>query len=524
MDQTPPESKNTVKYLSRLVHENAQRAQFDADAEWFQFVKTGHSLRFSNNHGSTTTASAWAARLLSLSRTRSFSPKNLVAFFDWSHAQSFPFRTHTTLSYTIVLRGLLLKGAYALALDLWEQYRSLRLHLDLVALGVGVQVLTRAGHPVRALALIDDLANSNANPSSPSKGATHRHILRKPKPKRPRVPVSIVTHFMRALDESNPSAALRVWDHMGTLYNVTPDARAFTVMLDAARHATLGGETFKGALQELGFSKFPFRWRLPFLSHHRDHDDEPAELATAVTESLDRARRRTYEQLEQSLVVNKGDMWGNERACRRAHRLFKEALLASWPLLAEVRPPPTRAVRTSSHDPATAPLRDLKHFLMPPPPDSDPKLDIDFDDESQDLSPPTLPIHLRGAYPSFSPDDATFRAEILLVGTTGTAPTEIPLILAWMRALGLTPRTRTLAYALVFWAEMSRSSPLLERFQNSRGGGGGGGEYVTFVRWLEEWVGVGNLPDEKEVGEAVRRVEAMRQGRSGQSYSGESPP
>jgi hypothetical protein len=69
-----------------------------------------------------------------------------------------------------------------------------------------------------------------------------------------------------------------------------------------------------------------------------------------------------------------------------------------------------------------------------------------------------------------------------------------------MRALGLTPRTRTLAYALVFWAEMSRSSPLLERFQNSRGGGGGGGEYVTFVRWLEEWVGVGNLPDEKEEG------------------------
>jgi hypothetical protein len=218
-------------------------------------------------------------------------------------------------------------------------------------------------------------------------------------------------------------------------------------------------------------------------------------------------------------------MFGNERACRQAHRLFIDALLASWPFPAEVRPPPpTRAVRTSSHDPATAPLRDLKHFLMPPPPDSDPKLDIDFDDESQDLSPPTLPIHPRGAYPSFSPDDATFRAEILLVGTTGTAPTEIPLILAWMRALGLTPRTRTLAYALVFWAEMSRSSPLLERFQNSRGGGGGGGEYVTFVRWLEEWVGVGNLPDEKEVGEAVRRVEAMRQGRSGQSYSGESPP
>jgi hypothetical protein len=120
-------------------------------------------------------------------------------------------------------------------------------------------------------------------------------------------------------------------------------------------------------------------------------------------------------------------MFDNERACRQAHRLFIDALLASWPFPAEVRPPPpTRAVRTSSHDPATAPLHDLKHFLMPPLPDSDPKLDIDFDDESQDLSPPTLPIHPRGAYRSFSPDDATFRAEILLVGTTGTAPYRNP--------------------------------------------------------------------------------------------------
>jgi hypothetical protein len=64
---------------------------------------------------------------------------------------------------------------------------------------------------------------------------------------------------MRALSASNLSAALRVWDHMGIFYDVTPDACTFTVMLDAARHVTLGGETFKGALQELGLSKFHFQ-------------------------------------------------------------------------------------------------------------------------------------------------------------------------------------------------------------------------------------------------------------------------
>ncbi|KAI0248400.1 hypothetical protein BJV78DRAFT_1236389 [Lactifluus subvellereus] len=92
-----------------------------------------------------------------------------------------------------------------------------------------------------------------------------------------------------------------------------------------------------------------------------------------------------------------------------------------------------------------------------------------------------------------------------------------------MRALGLAPRARTLAYALVFWAEVSMGAPLLERWRTGDGvggsgggsrSGGGGGEYLRFVRWLEEWVGVGNVPDEAEVGEAMRRVDAMRRGRS----------
>lgn len=82
-----------------------------------------------------------------------------------------------------------------------------------------------------------------------------------------------------------------------------------------------------------------------------------------------------------------------------------------------------------------------------------------------------------------------------------------------MRALRIEPRTRTLAYALVFWAEVSVGAPLLERLRHKRGGGDGGeGEYVRLVRWIEDWVGVGNVPDEAAVGEAMRRVDAMRRG------------
>jgi hypothetical protein len=509
----PPESETdqivpstTVQYLTHLVHENSQRSQFDADAEWSRFIKTGLSHRFLNKQN--TSAAAWAARLLSLSRTRSFSPESLVAFFDWSHAQRFPFRTHTTLSYTIVLRGLLRKRAYSLALEVWERYLrhgTRKLHLDTVALGVGVEVLTRAGHPERALSLIDSLVDGLRRLRRDSKPLFH-------KTRRPRVPMSLVNRFMRILSMTNPSAALQLWEHMGILYATTPDALSFTVMLDAARQATLNGDSFAGAMQELGFD---LRFRLPFTKPDWTVVSGSGEPTTVDAESLDRARRRSYEKLERSLAVSEGDMWGGERAWRRAHRIFTRALLAGWPELAHVRAP-ARAIRSSGESPATAPLRDLKSFLAAAPSHNDNNnLDDDFPlhDDPPHLhphlaSPPLLPIHPRGSYPSFAPDDATFRAAVLLLGTTRCAR-QIPQILAWMRALGIAPRVRTLAYALVFWAEVSIGAPLLERLRRHREDGG---EYVRLVRWMEEWVGAENVPDEAAVGEAMRRVDVMRRG------------
>ena len=457
----------TVEYLSHLVHENAQRTEFDADAEWQRFVKTGLSHRFLNKRH--TTSATWAARLFSLSRTRSFSPESLVEFFEWSHAQRFPFRTHTTLSYTIVLHGLLRKGAYTLALEVWERYRkhgTRKLRLDPVALGVGVEVLTRSGHAERALALIDA----------------------------PAIPSSVVTRFMRALAMTNPTAALRLWEHMGILYGTAPDAHAFTIMLDAARHATLNGDSFAGAMQELGL---PFR--IPFRRPHATSS------TTSSSSSLDCARRTIHAQLKHALTTNDGDMWGSERAWRRAIRTFNNALLAAWPVLADVCAP-AHAMRASSEGAATAPLRDLGRFLVPRDTTASPDVHSEEEEQHEEPGAPLLlPVHTYGtAYcPSFAPDDATFRAAVLLLGTARAAG-EIPLLLARMRALGIVPRTRTLAYALVFWAEVSVGAPLLERLR------GGGGEYLRFVRWMEEWVGVANVPDAAAVGEAMRRVDAMR--------------
>lgn len=520
---TPSESETnqtgstTVEYLTHLIHENSKRKQFDTDAEWLRFTRAERSHRFLNNQKNTS-AAAWAARLFSLSRTRSFSPESLVMFFNWSHAQCFPFRTHTTLTYTIVLLGLLRKRAYSLALEIWERYRShgkaRKLCIDAIALAVGVEVMVRAGHPDRALALMDSPVHERTRARRiprPLSNTTNRQT----------VSISLVNRFMRVLSLTNPSAALRLWEHMGILYAATPNALSFTAMLNAARYATLNGDSFAGAVQELGLD---LRLRLPFSKLDKTMVVESRtemESTTVSPETLDRARRRNYKMLEKLLVVNEGDMWGGERAWRRAYRIFTSALLAGWPTLAGVRAP-AHAIRSSGESPATAPFRDLKSFLTsppPPPPQPNATMPINGYNDSNhpeddfslhdDPNPPLLPTHPHGAYPSFSPDDSTFRAALLLVGMARCA-SQIPQILGWMRALDIKPRVFTLAYALVFWAEVSIGAPLLEKLRIR--GWHEDGEYVRLVRWIGEWVGVDNVPDEATIGDAMRNVDAMRRG------------
>ncbi|KAH9984306.1 hypothetical protein BJV77DRAFT_199698 [Russula vinacea] len=89
--------------------------------------------------------------------------------------------------------------------------------------------------------------------------------------RKPTIPMSLVNRFMRVLSVTNPSSALQLWEHMGVLYATTPDALSFTTMLDAARQATLNGDSFAGAMQELGFDlRFRYRSLNPIGRWDRD--------------------------------------------------------------------------------------------------------------------------------------------------------------------------------------------------------------------------------------------------------------
>ncbi|KDQ16920.1 hypothetical protein BOTBODRAFT_30309 [Botryobasidium botryosum FD-172 SS1] len=75
-----------------------------------------------------------------------------------------------------------------------------------------------------------------------------------------------------------------------------------------------------------------------------------------------------------------------------------------------------------------------------------------------------------------------------------------------MRALKIWPTRRTLALALVAFAEVGAPAPIAE----SRGGGAGG--HGKLVAWIKEWVGERNYPRDEE----IQKARAMM-GRSGTS-------
>jgi hypothetical protein len=73
-----------------------------------------------------------------------------------------------------------------------------------------------------------------------------------------------------------------------------------------------------------------------------------------------------------------------------------------------------------------------------------------------------------------------------------------------MRALGIKPTRDTLSLALVFWAEVSLHGPLIEKLVGERS------EYVRLVRWIREWVGHRNAPNDRDIRRLLKIVATKR--------------
>ncbi len=438
-------------------------------------------------------------------------------------------------TYTILIRGLLLRGDAVNAVSYWKKLLKSGVAIDSEALATGVVALTRVGRPLDAFVLLEQ----HGARSDDIDGVEDLDTI--PKLRRPvKVTQKTINDFMVALNRiQRPDIVFRIWDHMDKLYNVQPNALSLSILLQSARLAHKLDDTLSGALAHLSL-KNPFR--------RNKHKPLISPSSTARRDAVLAIRTLLYDDTKHKPVGYASGIWNQELPAPAVRKVFLRALfgmvlereedgMAKVEEMLCIEAPANATRKSIDDDPASRlglpQLRPVKFTFEP------------FEDLFYSLrtssSATTAPIQntpthprLRSHYPSILITNATILNYILLL-VLDSRVTEIPLVLAWMRYLRIQPSSSTLALALAAWSEVSVQAPLLEEFaaaknavlrsvggsnsqeslSNDEGGterlDGRGKEYTKLVNWIREWVGEKRVPSVREVGKWERVVLNVRE-------------
>ncbi|GAA6043204.1 hypothetical protein JCM8097_000324 [Rhodosporidiobolus ruineniae] len=393
--------------------------------------------------------------------------------------------------YGVVLRALVSRREYKPALHLWRSLEARGWRPDGPMLDALVRVfcgINRDGLARRLLLFhghrrgIDPpellLSPRVRNPDPRGGAGKYPHSV-----KLDAVPLnSLLSHLNRS---GQYDAAFELFKRFEGEFGVRPDAATLSIMLDAARFASAAAGKGSG----LGVED------LSSLSLGGVTSSSPSfdgELRPALD---DPAPRGKY-----GLVVD--DRWDGVPAARRMERfLWVDVLEANWQDAAVEDPLYPRssarggeaaggrkgltgwiAEHFGGPEPATTPLtaNEVDSWPSSSPPADSPSAVLPPPDWRPFVSTlsPSPPL-----YPHLHPTDRTFRSLIQLTGYH-SHPRSIPLLLAWMRHLGVVPSRWTLALAILYVEnDAGIQSWRVERWK----------------RGLEEWVGRRNVPSEKEV-------------------------
>ena len=382
----------------------------------------------------------------------------------------------TIATHTVLIRGLLFRKEFVKAEIFWSKLLKTGLVIDQEALTTGVQTLTRNGKPHAAFLLLEKYALKPTDDNSSEVSILHP-------------PVAITTismnEFLVSLKRiSRPDAVFKFWDYMAVLYGTEPNTETLSILLQSARLAIRMDDTVSGALAHMGLIN-PFRRRKVYRPNQSREEAVDAILTVIGHPSRGGLRRYT------------SGIWKDQLPLEAARKVFLQALFGNDTdrRLLSVESPanPMRASYDSDASSESGigliPSIRPKKYVFTPPPD-------------------LLTVDGKSHYPQIAVTNANCFNYISLLGVCGSGRVaEIPLVLAWMKELGIQPSESTIAVALVFWAEVGVQAPLIEKWA----GGPENNEYSKLVNWIRDWVGEIRLPRAKTLYKWQCIVKKMRE-------------
>ncbi|KAG8944030.1 hypothetical protein FRC04_002225 [Tulasnella sp. 424] len=386
-------------------------------------------------------------------------------------------------TYTTILKALIKRKEWKAAWDIWVRLRtrcfrearsnsaspeeSRAWRLDPMALSIGVILLCRyKADFAEAFRMVDGL------------GSIDSYVAAS-------VGIPIDTFLLNGLMEElarahRTEAIYPLWQEMSRQYGVERDQVTLRTLLDATVLGSVGGETdaSMGSIEGIATAMADGFSRMIIARRQRKRTQ-------AVDQTQVRFAYRMDVLLSGKRCPRDEVLWDGMAAWQRARLIFLEVALGNWPGLVNVASPASadafaRGLTSSRHKSFWV-QPTAKDLLTPPSTALPVHQHIEFQSNVNPHvipSPPTTSL-----YPHIILDDATFQAYIRLLGEHNLAA-QIPLTLAWMRALGIIPSRKTLSLSLAYFREVTTSmQPLVYAYGNE-----GSGEYGGLVQWVKDWV------------------------------------
>lgn len=447
---------------------------------------------------------AWSILLTRLSRDKTVSADMLLELSD-----SMPVKYTTGRTLTPIMHGLLRRGEGPRAWSIWRELVSKEsklekrsekgLFVDRVSLSVGAQICHGVASLDNAVEMVDFWAHRPWQPP-PVQGQMENSVF---------LDTQCVNILLTLCQiDGATSTAFRLWKAALPRWGVYVDHISLKILIDIARYHNIhdksvqpDADVFKERLRQMvdGFS---------FWGEGRV-EEGTAEGYDAY-EDAGFAKGSTSVLLASSSNSNarEKEEWRFEKPWQMARVIFRQVVLGNWPHLRETQSP-LDDVDQSAFDKFTSLFDGDLHIPRHVSRNKPRKLNQD-----------SLPDP-NARYTHIIPNAWTFHSYISLLGYYNR-PHEIPVALAWMKALSIVPTWFTMRLALMHICEAEGPRRWV-RGWGKEGKGGLVRDEEIMRRWLEEWLlqedsggneGLGDnraniVPSEEEVA-AFRRMFAER--------------